>query len=1065
MSLNQRMIKANEKQREAIEAKGSIVVRAGAGTGKTQMLAGRFVHEVIANKLSPLEIVAVTYTEKAAAELRARVRMLMLQHGSPQLAAEADAAMIGTIHSLAAHICREFGELIDLPTDFAILDKSESDILLAGIIDEAMFRIDPQIIERIGYTRLRGFLKHLAEDPLASSKALSYDEDHYNNLLKQEKEKEFANLIASKAWNEARDLLPIYRGAEGDKLEEQRRVALDIIKDAESQGRLDIELVNSFTKGFRSNLGSKNNWQPEELENVRKILSALKEELKTAIEIIDLVIGPAEEQMFEESKLVKQAFEEFTKYYRQRKLQLGVMDFADLEIRSLELLEKIPVRDHYALRWKAILVDEYQDTNPTQEKILNHLAMSGARLTIVGDEKQSIYAFRGADPRVFERALEKIGNSVSLDESFRSHARLVENTNSIFRPILGRISQDLTSKRYSNNLKAPFIRTIIPNNEDEADVGSPTAEATLISEEIAQILNNNVEIFDSAAGKMRPAEPRDIVVLSRNWKPLNLIARKIRETGISAVTPGGEGLLETREAKDALSVLEFAIDPTNDIALAALLRSPMFCIDDRKLYAFAANLPKESSWWENLREGEDVFKAAHCVLSQITPGRAATFSAVDILRLIDKLTGYSAIIANLEDGDRRLADWRAMQSLLFRIAGFGYVDAIGAVRYLRELFLAEVKINRPLIEAGNAVQLMTIHAAKGLEWPVVFVSGLGLRKNSDDKSIWYDADCGVAFKVSMADQNGSTEDNEPSILKILKLRNTRLQSEENRRLLYVAATRARDYLYFTTDNTKGELFKLLLSGLVNAEMTPENRFPNPVLLNRTGKKEESKPIYQIRTESIPRTLPVLPVTGLTDFAICPRRFEYRALLGNPGLPEGPGGKMAFGKLVHLALETECKTEEELSKFAPHALPDELSEAIRLANIFRTAACYAEFNRRSHLREVEMSMSFDGVLLKGRADLVGDDFVLDFKTGESRDASIYRFQIWAYARYFQKPKAAIAFLSHQTVETFDSDNLSEIENEARELISAVKSGRYIATPDAVKCQSCFYVRACPDAAEK
>ncbi|MFH4176094.1 hypothetical protein WAJ79_24415, partial [Acinetobacter baumannii] len=87
---------------------------------------------------------------------------------------------------------------------------------------------------------------------------------------------------------------------------------------------------------------SKNNWQPEEQENVRKILSALKEELKTAIEVIDLEIGPAEEQMFEESKLVKQAFEEFTKYYRQRKLQLGVMDFADLEIRSLELLEKIP---------------------------------------------------------------------------------------------------------------------------------------------------------------------------------------------------------------------------------------------------------------------------------------------------------------------------------------------------------------------------------------------------------------------------------------------------------------------------------------------------------------------------------------------------------------------------------------------------------------------------------------------------------------------------------------------------------------------------------------------------
>lgn len=1060
------MFQPNEKQKSAITAAGSVVVRAGAGTGKTQMLAGRFIHEVIGHKLSPLEIVAVTFTEKAAAELRSRVRAMMLAESAPQLAAEADAAMIGTIHSLAAHICREFSELVDLPADFAVLDENESTILLAGSIDEAMFRIDPEIIERIGYSRLKNFLSALAEDPLKSLEAFSFREEHYREQVENARTAAIENLINSDAWKNAKRELLTYSGKAGDSLEEKRLEAIKSIELIERTRKADESLF-AWCSGFRRNLGKAANWDPQARERVLDLLADLKKEITDNISLLLLQWREADQRMIAESEILKTAFDQFLQFYSAKKKHLGVLDFADLEIYALELLNRPEVREHYALRWKALLIDEYQDTNPTQERILGRLAESGARVTIVGDEKQSIYAFRGADPLVFDRAVERIGNTVSLSVSFRTHGELVEQVNQIFRPILRDRSQDLSAARQEKPHEGPFVNTIFISTEDGASGDAAKAEAARIAAEIARLLSGKTTVFDAETKELRPAEPRDIAVLARKWAPLESIGRELRAAGIPAVSTGGEGLLKTREAIDAMAVLEFAIDPTNDIALVALLRSPMFCVSDTDLYHFAkANKIAATGepWWDKLSESDGELRAAYDVLLELTPERTAILSPVEILQRADRLTGYSAIIANLDDGDRRLADWRAMQALLHEFAKIGRGDTLGAVRYLRELVAADAKIKRPLIEAGNAVRLMTIHAAKGLEWPIVFVSGIGLPEQTDTNPIKIDAARGLAFKPSSKNESGEPIEEEPAVWNLLSANARVSREEEACRLLYVAATRARDRLYLTSPDGDRHPMTILRNALEAAGIPISQLDCNiPKITPVSGYVQRAQRIYQIETRQIPRTPPFIPVSGLTDFAICPKRFEYRYLQGNPGITEGVGGRMAFGKLVHLALELDISTKEQLEEFAPEFLPDELEEALTQAETFRREDCYAEFRRSTNRPEVEMEMPFAGTILRGRADLVGDDFVLDFKTGGSTDAEPYRFQLWAYAKHFEKPRAAIAFLSHGELKVFERAQLSNIENQAEEVIARIRRGEYSAMPEKRKCEICFYRRACKDSA--
>src|SRR6185503_12454454 len=231
-----------------------------------------------------------------------------------------------------------------------------------------------------------------------------------------------------------------------------------------------------------------------------------------------------------------------------------LLDFADLEHYALAALQHVDVREHYAARWKAMLVDEFQDTNPVQEEILNALTSAGVRLTIVGDEKQSIYGFRRADPRVFERFRLSIDNDVVLDKTFRTHGGLVRPLNSIFSNTLGAAHQPLDAHRMKLPHEAPFIEAHSFCDDGGDIMGLRSLESRFIASEIARILNEGLSVWDKSLEEHRPVRPADIAILSRARAPLDIYIEDLLKAGVPAVNTGGGNLLETQVAKD-VSVL------------------------------------------------------------------------------------------------------------------------------------------------------------------------------------------------------------------------------------------------------------------------------------------------------------------------------------------------------------------------------------------------------------------------------------------------------------------------------------------------------------------------------
>src|SRR5690606_15172130 len=330
-----------------------------------------------------------------------------------------------------------------------------------------------------------------------------------------------------------------------------------------------------------------------------------------------------------------------------------VLGFADLELHALRALEHEEVRRHYRGRWKAVLVDEFQDTNPVQARILERL-VEDAMLTVVGDEKQSIYGFRGADVGVFRsfrvKILEAGGDDVVLTRTFRSHAGLTGSQEPVFSELLGGLHQPLVAERDAVGTADRYVHF-------HACVGKGTTgprrlnEAHLIGTLIRDLVAGGTTIADPDTGMPRPARFGDIAVLARGSAPFDTYSSVLPSLGVPAVEVAGGDLLETREAKDGAAALRFLADQSDSIALVALLRSPFFAVDDSTLARFAATLPKDVAWWDHLAaaELENSLARATNVLAGVLSLRWNTVPS-RLLQVLDEATGYSAVVANLPGG-------------------------------------------------------------------------------------------------------------------------------------------------------------------------------------------------------------------------------------------------------------------------------------------------------------------------------------------------------------------------------------------------------------------------------
>ena len=283
---------------------------------------------------------------------------------------------------------------------------------------------------------------------------------------------------------------------------------------------------------------------------------------------------------------------------------------------------------------------------------------------------------------------------------------------------------------------------------------------------------------------------------------------------------GGGSLLETREARDAAALLHFVADPADDLALAATLRGPMVALSDRDLLTLArqAHASKES-WWACLQGDADGYARPVRLLSALLAQRRQTLPS-RLLQLADALTGYSAVLANLPGAARRRADWFGMVAFVREVEGEAG-DLVSVVRRLKRLEDADAEVPRPTLQDSAAVSLMSVHASKGLEWPVVFVADLDREAPNTTSPVLADRYGGVALQLT----DDAGEAREPVLYTVLKHRQRSAERAELVRVLYVALTRARDRIVLSATEASGRAYKALLPGL-EAAAVPRHFVPH-----------------------------------------------------------------------------------------------------------------------------------------------------------------------------------------------------------------------------------------------
>ncbi|NBC96828.1 MAG: UvrD-helicase domain-containing protein, partial [Deinococcus-Thermus bacterium] len=543
-----------------------------------------------------------------------------------------------------------------------------------------------------------------------------------------------------------------------------------------------------------------------------------------------LELGPADTALEELLPALRAGFARARDALAAAKRRAGVVDFSDVEVAALRALGDPAVVDHYRARWSALLVDEVQDTSPVQEAILAALA-GFCRTTVVGDAKQSVYGFRGADPAVFHRMTERVqragGEAVVLDRSFRTHGRLVQAANLAFEAVLGGDHEPLTAHDPDPPTDDPPLRHWAVDAVRGVPSGARRrAEARRIAEEVRARLEAGTPVRDpDAPGGRRPLRAGDVAVLARSWAPLDLLAELLPAYGVPAVHTGGGDLLGTREAQDAICALRAVADEDDDVALVALLRGPMFAVSDVDLERYAGRSirpdgagSKPARWWPALQSERPAWaQRALDVLEEVREA-AAHEPPSRLLQRLDRATGWSAVVANLPGGSRRLTDLEGVVDLVRELER-GSGDVFGVVRRLRRLQRAGAKVERPALEAGDAVTLTTIHRSKGLEWPWVVVAALDAGTRGRPPALRMDPELGVAVRVEAGDERRAA----PALWTLLEMQDVAAEEAEDRRLLYVALTRAADAATVSAAAGSGRYLDLLAPGLERAGVTVEAR--------------------------------------------------------------------------------------------------------------------------------------------------------------------------------------------------------------------------------------------------
>jgi len=874
-------------QQQAVEARGNILVMAGAGTGKTKTLVARCLDCLTRERVSLAELLIVTFTEAAAAEMRQRLRKSLEEksaasaeeHFWPEQIARFDLAHIGTLHSFCLRLVREHFHELGLDPQLAILDEGEARQLANETLDE-LFQVHYEgedefsravqnLIQIHGGGRdkkIRVLILRLHHYSQIRPDAAGWLADQIQKFSAAEPA-DWQRWLLDAIENWRDEWLPVLENLKNgnEKAAELTGILSRLQKNSTREIAAEIleqivsaDLAANYPKGKAGKL--------------RQPLGDFFEEVKFLASLAVMKDGSdplAEDWSWARGDMetLLRLAQEFAQEFAARKLADGVLDFHDLEQFALKLLwdfaadKPTAVAEIWRKKLRFVFVDEYQDINAAQDKIIAALSSDGkdANRFLVGDVKQSIYRFRLADPKIFRNYSKNWhganGQVIPLSENFRSRESLLGFVNSVFallmRETLGGVEYDDNAKlRFgSPKTRADFSVTndssprtelllrLKTRHNDEADsenesgadeladLGETEKEARLIAKRLKQLQTEQHKIWDDDQKKFRDVQWRDMAVLLRAMSGKSEIyAMEFERAGVPLAIARG-GFYESSEVLDLLGVLQLLDNPLQDVPVIAVLRSPLVGLSLDELAEI--HLAASGHFWFALNQAQ----SPKSKVQSETRAKAGKF--LERFHRWRKLAQQSSLSQCLEAilAETHYDDWlksRPRGAQLHANVGrflnlaekFDQFQRQGLFRFLKFIEAqreAKVEPEVSPVADENAVRLMSIHQSKGLEFPVVAIADLAKNFNTQDLrgEIIFDEEFGLCPKVKPP-HTGRRYSSLPHWL--AQRHQRREQAGEELRLLYVAMTRTRDTLILTGGVTEKKWAELWAeTGAVTAQ--------------------------------------------------------------------------------------------------------------------------------------------------------------------------------------------------------------------------------------------------------
>jgi len=830
------------QQKLSLATDKNIAVTAGAGTGKTRILVERFIHILLTEDVDIKEILAITFTDKAAAEMMERVAKRidkLLDSDSTnvnkaklfQIKNRLNSAYISTIHSFCSRLLRENPIEAEVDPDFKIMNDFQITLMQKESITEVLEFVNQNRDEWIDFFRFFGLhnINHM----------LTFSLDHRYELEKYQTENSEINpkMLHNKL---IEYFLETVSNAFDDSILTKVNSTIHSIPQSNfpnakqhPKGTIVVKAINKYIQSNHADkeldywkslffladvltagtgkpyknlaqLGTKKSWS----DSSAQLLVELSEIINPVYEWMannpSVAPGKTDEMVLAQIPKFYALYDLVLQQYSLKKAELSSLDFEDMQIMVLDLLKNNPeVCTKIAAQFKYVMVDEFQDTNLLQWEIISKLGdLKENKFFIVGDPKQSIYGFRNADVRVFNSVKEQFelntaepteSGNITLSDSFRFKENVNIFINDTFKSILSgsennpwEVNYDVLSSSRNDKPGGKIDLALLPEN------GSTDSQAEFISNRITQIINET------------EYKHGHIAILLRTRNHLNEIEEQLRKSEIPFKTIGGIGFYQRQEIYDVYHLIQFLVNPQNDIALIGVLRSPFANISDEGLFFLAMERNKKS-YWEILSELDSLENISFKDLQRLELFKQRAIRWIqrrdrvefsELLREIVHDCLYQVSMLVDFNGEQLFANLKKIIRVAEENEKLSSTSLIDFAESLKQLINSTTREGEAQtdLEDETTVKVMTVHQAKGLQYPVVIHPYLEQQKNAFPSSCYFDEDWGLVSNINSI----SKEKNSFYLLELLKHKQQQKEIAELKRLFYVACSRAEDHLIVTS---------------------------------------------------------------------------------------------------------------------------------------------------------------------------------------------------------------------------------------------------------------------------